>query len=81
MSGSVNPWHGEPPTGEPYAGEPHVRFGGRGDRVINRSSLPLSVEPCFNPRPRVGGDHLSHRTYCWPGGFNPRPRVGGDGVP
>ncbi len=42
MSGSVNPWHGEPPTGEPDAGEPHVRFGGRGDRVINRSSLPLS---------------------------------------
>ena len=43
MSGSVNPLCGEPPTGEPYAGEPHVRFGGRGDRVVNRSFLPLSM--------------------------------------
>jgi len=30
------------PTGKPDAGEPHVRFGGRGGRVNNRSSLPLS---------------------------------------
>ena len=42
LFGSVNPWRGEPPTGEPDAGEPHVRFGGRGDRVNNRPSLPLS---------------------------------------
>jgi hypothetical protein len=31
----------KPPTGEPDAGDPPVRFGGRGDRVLNRSSLPL----------------------------------------
>jgi hypothetical protein len=31
----------KPPTGEPDAGDPHVRFGGRGDRELNRSSLPL----------------------------------------
>jgi len=37
----------KPPTGEPYAGEPHVRFGGRGDRVLNRSFLPLSGEIGF----------------------------------
>ncbi len=36
-SGLVNPWYGEPPTGEPFAGKPHVRFGGRGDRVIGLS--------------------------------------------
>ena len=40
--GQFRPLCGEPPTGEPYAGELHVRFGGRGDRVPNRSSLPLS---------------------------------------
>ncbi len=32
---------GQPPTGEPCAGDPHARFGGRGDREPNRSSLPL----------------------------------------
>jgi hypothetical protein len=37
MSGSVNPWCGEPLTGEPDAGEPHVRFGGRGDRETGLS--------------------------------------------
>ena len=31
----------KPSTGEPYSGEPDVRFGGRGDRELNRSSLPL----------------------------------------
>ena len=40
--GRASPLSGEPPTGEPCAGDPHARFGGRGDRVINRSSLPLS---------------------------------------
>jgi len=34
---------GKPPTGEPDAGNPHVRFGGRGDRVHNRPSLPPIV--------------------------------------
>ena len=31
----------EPPTGKPDAGEPLVRFGARGNRVSNRSFLPL----------------------------------------
>jgi hypothetical protein len=31
-----------PPTGEPCAGDLHARFGGEGDRELNRSSLPLS---------------------------------------
>ena len=33
----------KPPTGEPCAGDPHARFGGEGDRELNRSSLPLSL--------------------------------------
>ena len=37
----VNPLRGELLTGEPCAGEPHARFGGRRDREINRSFLPL----------------------------------------
>ena len=36
----------KPPTGEPCAGDPHARFGGEGDRELNRSSLPLSGRWC-----------------------------------
>jgi len=32
----------------------------------------------FNPRPRAGGDELSHRFLWFLLSFNPRPRAGGD---
>src|SRR5262245_44116334 len=51
---SVNPLGGEPLTGEPDAGDPHVRFGGRGDRVNNRSFLPLSGGRYWGPRAQSG---------------------------
>ena len=40
----------KPLTGEPDAGNPPVRFGGRGGRVIARSSLPLSLLMCWSYR-------------------------------
>jgi hypothetical protein len=43
----------KPPTGEPDAGDPPVRFGGRGGRVHNRSSLPLYQ---ISPLQGEGGD-------------------------
>src|SRR5271157_432872 len=46
-----------PSTGEPDAGKPPVRFGGRGGRVSNRPSLPLSSSegrsPGISAAPRV----------------------------
>ena len=39
-----------------------------------------SGRPCFNPRPRVGGDAVTPAAAFALSGFNPRPRVGGDRI-
>ena len=39
---------------------------------------PRSVEGCFNPRPRMGGDTVWLWSMQQVTRFNPRPRMGGD---
>ncbi len=48
--------------------------GGRPARPATRSR-----PPCFNPRPRAGGDAVAELPVAKLACFNPRPRAGGDG--
>ncbi len=41
-------------------------------------NCPTDKGPCFNPRPREGGDSSYPFDVMLDTGFNPRPREGGD---
>ena len=85
QAGEMGEFQSTPPRGGRRAGagrrgrDPVVSIHAPARGATGTAPTATCITPCFNPRPRAGGDR-SPRCWARPPGprFNPRPRAGGD---